>query len=65
MNSKKAIVLIDRMGNEYQLSRIYKQSIFTKRKDISEEMKAEIYMKMNKEKENLENNIGGENRNGL
>ncbi len=60
MNAKKAIVLIDRMGSEYQLSRIYKQTIFTKRKDLTQEMKAEIYMKMNQERERLEKNLNGE-----
>lgn len=61
MNSKKAIVLIDRMGSEYQLSRIYKQTIFTKRKDLTEEMKAEIYMKMNQEREKMDMSVSGEN----
>ena len=60
MNSKKAIVLIDKMGSEYQLSRIYKQTIFTKRKDLTEEMKAEIYMKMNQEREKLDKSLNGE-----
>ena len=60
MNSKKAIVLIDKMGSEYQLSRIYKQTIITKRKDLTEEMKAEIYMKMNQEREKLDKSLNGE-----
>lgn len=60
MNAKKAIVLIDKLGSEYQLSRIYKQTIFTKRKDLTEEMKAEIYMKMNSEREKLDKSLNGE-----
>lgn len=66
MNAKPALILMDRLGNEYQLSRIYKQTIFTKRRDISDEMKAEIYMKMNKEneefQEQLKKSTNGANR---
>jgi hypothetical protein len=57
LNAKKAVVLLDKLGNEYSLSRVYKQTIFSKRKDLPEELKAEIYMKMNKENEKLENSI--------
>ena len=46
---------MDKLGSEYTMSRIYKQTIFTKRKDLSDEMKAEIYMKMNKENEMISN----------
>ena len=48
---------MDRLGSEYTLSRIYKQTIFTKRRDLSEEMKAEIYMKMNEENKKLEEEL--------
>jgi hypothetical protein len=56
-NAKKAVVLLDKLGTEYSLSRVYKQTIFSKRKDLSEELKAEVYMKMNKENEILEKSI--------
>jgi hypothetical protein len=62
LNAKKAIILMDKLGNEYQLSRIYKQTIFSKRKDLSEEMKGEIYMRMNKENEELREELRKNNK---
>lgn len=56
-NSKKSIILMDKLGSEYSMSRIYKQTIFTKRRDLSDEVKAEIYMKMNKENKKLEEDL--------
>lgn len=55
--AKKATILMDKLGSEYQLSRNYKQTIFSKRRDISEELKGEIYMKMNKENEELQEQL--------
>ncbi len=54
MSMKVNIVLLDKLGSEYLLSRQIKQKIFTNRKDISEELRAEIYLKMqmDEEKEN-------------
>ena len=39
----------DKLGKEFELSRITKQRIFNKRKDLSMEQKSEIYFKMNKD----------------
>jgi hypothetical protein len=52
MSMKTNIVLLDKLGAEYLLSRQIKQKIFTSRKDISEELRAEIYLKMQTEEEN-------------
>jgi hypothetical protein len=57
-NSKPSLILMDKLGSEYTMSRIYKQTIFTRRKDLSDELKAEIYMKMNKENEKYEKESG-------
>lgn len=54
---------MDKMGSEYTMSRIYKQTIFTKRRDLSDEMKAEIYLKMNKENEKIEQAYTNSNKN--
>lgn len=51
------MILFDKLGNEYSMGRTYKQTIFNKRRDLSDEMKAEIYMKMNQEREKLEKEI--------
>ena len=51
---KPSLVILDQLGREYSLSRSTKQFIFSKRKDLSMEMKAEIYMEMNKRNEELE-----------
>ncbi len=56
-NSTKSLVLMDKLGSEYTMSRIYKQTIFTKRKDLSDEMKAEIYLKMNQENQKYEQEV--------
>ena len=48
---------MDKLGSEYTMSRIYKQTIFTKRKDLSDEMKAEIYLKMNQENQKYEQEV--------
>ena len=42
---------MDKLGNDFELGRTVKQGIFGKRKDISEDLKAEIYMKMNEDKD--------------
>jgi hypothetical protein len=57
VNSKKAIILLDKLGKEFQLSRNYKQTIFNKRRDLSEEMKAEIYMKLNRENDEFDKQL--------
>jgi len=54
---------MDKMGSEYTMSRIYKQTIFTKRRDLSDELKAEIYLKMNKENEKIEQAYTNTNKN--
>ncbi len=55
---KPSLVTLDQLGKEYSLSRSTKQFIFSKRKDLSMEMKAEIYMEMNKRNEEIENEMG-------
>jgi hypothetical protein len=62
MSMKPNIILLDKLGKEYVLSRQVKQKIFTGRKDISNELRNEVYLKMqmeNEEKEKLytKNNI--------
>ena len=57
MNSKQSIVLWDRLGREFELSRNVKQSVFSKRKDISTELKAEIYFKQNKKNEEFDEKL--------
>lgn len=54
---KPSLVILDRLGREYSLSRSTKQFIFSKRKDLSMEMKAEIYMEMNKRNEEIEKQL--------
>lgn len=54
LNMKPSLVILDQLGKEYSLSRSTKQFIFSKRKDLSMEMKAEIYMEMNKRNEEIE-----------
>ena len=54
MSMKVNIVLLDKLGNEYILSRQVKQKIFTSRKDISEELRGEIYMKLQMQNEDKE-----------
>jgi hypothetical protein len=51
---KQSLVILDQLGKEYILSRSTKQFIFSKRKDLSMEMKAEIYMEMNKKNEEID-----------
>jgi len=51
---KPSLVILDQLGKEYILSRSTKQFIFSKRKDLSMEMKAEIYMEMNKKNEEID-----------
>ncbi len=55
MSMKLNIILLDKLGDEYLLSRQIKQKIFTNRKDISEELRAEIYLKMQTEEEKEKN----------
>ncbi len=43
MNSRYAVILLDKLGNEFEISRNAKQAIFTKRKDLSAIEKAEIF----------------------
>lgn len=38
---------MDKLGKEYEISRNIKESIFTKRKDLTPEEKAEIYSLQN------------------
>jgi len=54
---KPSLIILDQLGKEYILSRSTKQFIFTKRKDLTTEMKAEIYMELNKRNEELEKQI--------
>lgn len=54
LNMKPSLVILDQLGKEYSLSRSTKQFIFSKRKDLSSEMKAEIYMELNKRNEEIE-----------
>lgn len=54
---KQSLVIMDRLGKEYSLSRSTKQFIFSKRKDLPMEMKAEIYMQMNLKNEEIEKEI--------
>jgi len=54
---KPSLVILDQLGKEYSLSRSTKQFIFSKRKDLSMEMKAEIYMEMNKRNEEIEKHM--------
>jgi hypothetical protein len=55
MSMKTNIVLLDKLGSEYLLSRQIKQKIFTNRKDISEELRAEIYLKMQMDEDDEKN----------
>jgi len=57
MNMKPSLIILDKLGKEYILSRSTKQFIFTKRKDLTMEMKAEIYMEMNKRNEEIEKQL--------
>ena len=43
LNSKKSVIMLDRLGNEFNISRNTKQSIFTNRIDLTDEQKHEIY----------------------
>jgi hypothetical protein len=46
---KTNIILLDKLGKEYLLSRQVKQKIFTSRRDISDELRSEVYLKMQME----------------
>ncbi len=54
---KPSLVILDQLGKEYSLSRSTKQFMFSKRKVLSMEMKAEIYMEMNKRNEEIEKHM--------
>jgi hypothetical protein len=59
MSMKPNIILLDKLGKEYLLSRQVKQKIFSSRKDISDELRSEVYLKMQQdieEKEKFYNN---------
>lgn len=43
LNARYAVILLDRLGNEFEISRNAKQAIFTKRKDLNNIEKAEIF----------------------
>lgn len=49
INAKYTIVELDKLGNEFELSRQAKQFIFSKRRDLSTEQKSEIYNLNNEE----------------
>lgn len=51
LNAKHSIILYDKLGKDFELSRNTKQSIFNKRRDLSEVEKSEIYMKMKENRE--------------
>lgn len=59
---KPSLIVLDQLGKEYSLSRSTKQFIFTKRKDLSAEMKAEIYMEMNRKNEEIEKEINSRDK---
>ena len=59
MNFKKTIITVDKLGKEFVISRNIKQIIFNKRRDLTDEMKAEIYVKLQKENEEIENKLRG------
>lgn len=48
------MILLDKLGKEYELSRYAKQSLFSRRKDISTETKAEVYFHLNKKNQEIE-----------
>ena len=45
LNVRYAVTLYDKLGNEFEISRNAKQSIFNKRRDLTAIQKAEIYRK--------------------
>jgi len=57
LNMKPSLIILDKLGKEYTLSRSTKQFIFTKRKDLSPELKAEIYMELNKKNEEIQSKL--------
>jgi hypothetical protein len=54
MSMKTNIILFDKLGKEYILSRQVKQKIFSSRKDISDELRSEVYLKMQMDNEEKE-----------
>ena len=59
---KPSLIILDKLGKEFSLSRSTKQFIFTKRKDLTTEMKAEIQMELNKKNEKLEKELNMRDR---
>jgi len=45
LNTKKSVVLFDKLGKEFEISRNTKQAILSKRKDLTEIEKSEIMQK--------------------
>jgi len=57
MTCKTSLILMDKLGNEYLIGRLNKQTIFSKRKDLSDEIKAEIYQKMKKDNQEIKDQL--------
>ena len=47
LNVKNSVILFDKLGEEFEVSRVTKENLFNKRKDLTAIEKAEIYKKMN------------------
>ena len=53
---------LDKLGKEYELSRLVKQDIFDTRPDVNSDVRALYYMKQAKENEAIEEQLKRQNR---